>query len=68
MMQAISHYRFDARIEGKAEAVRRLIEAGLKVEGKRATENSLWARGPAGLESSFLNHFRKLLSKMPESN
>jgi hypothetical protein len=32
MAEAISDYRFDNRIESKADAIRRLIEAGLKVE------------------------------------
>ncbi len=32
MVEAISDYRFDQRIESKADAIRRLIEAGLKAE------------------------------------
>ena len=36
MVQEIDDYRFSNRIGSKSEAVRRLIEAGLKAEGKKA--------------------------------
>jgi metal-responsive CopG/Arc/MetJ family transcriptional regulator len=32
MVQAIDDYRFTARLASRAEAIRRLIEAGLKAE------------------------------------
>ena len=35
MLQDITDYRFEQRIESKSEAVRKLIDAGLKAEGKR---------------------------------
>ena len=35
MLQDITDYRFERRIESKSEAIRKLIEAGLKAEGKR---------------------------------
>ena len=35
MLKDITDYRFEQRIESKSEAVRKLIEAGLKAEGKR---------------------------------
>ena len=35
MLQDITDYRFEQRIESKSEAIRKLIEAGLKAEGKR---------------------------------
>jgi hypothetical protein len=35
MLQAFKDYRFEARCESKAEAIRKLIDAGLKVESKR---------------------------------
>jgi hypothetical protein len=36
MAEEISNYRFDNRINSKADAVRRLIEIGLRAEGKKA--------------------------------
>ena len=35
MLQDITNYRFEQRIESKSEAVRKLIEAGLKAGHKR---------------------------------
>ena len=35
MLQAITDYRFENRIDSKSEALRRLVEAGLKAESKR---------------------------------
>jgi hypothetical protein len=36
MLAEITDYRFEHRIESKSEAIRRLIEAGLKAEGRKA--------------------------------
>jgi hypothetical protein len=36
LVQQIADYRFENRIESRSEAIRRLIEAGLKAESKRA--------------------------------
>ena len=40
MAEAIADYRFEQRIESKADAIRRLIEAGLKVESKKQKSKS----------------------------
>src|SRR5262249_57117705 len=38
MVQEIADYRFEHRIESRSEAIRRLIAAGLKAEGKRGVK------------------------------
>jgi hypothetical protein len=38
MSDAISDYRFDKRIDSKADAIRKLIVAGLKAEGVKFKE------------------------------
>ncbi|GAN77595.1 hypothetical protein [Acidisphaera rubrifaciens] len=38
MAQQVSTYRFDHRIASEAEAIRRLIEAGLRAEGEARDE------------------------------
>jgi hypothetical protein len=41
MVKAIAEYRFDARCDTKSEAVRRLIEIGLKTEARRLKKSYL---------------------------
>lgn len=38
MAEAIANYRFDKRIDSKADAIRKLIAAGLKAEGVKFKE------------------------------